>query len=287
MMTVMKSIGPLLLAFLMLPPLATSAQTSIGFSPTDMIDGGVNWTRQIIYGKGVGVAPPSAESAQQGRAVAIEAGLTEARRELLSIVRGVRIDGGSTVQDAMAANSVLESRVPGLVRGAQLVEVRELGGGAVEVTVALAITGDFAALVLPPSGSRPPPPTGSSPAGPRPPVAVPAVIYTGLVVDARGLGVRPAMLPKVVTEGGEEVYGFSVVDRGWAIQHGLAAYSKSVSAARSYARVANRPLTIRAVAAAGAHKTDIVVSDIDAQLMLGSGQNLAFLEKARVMVVVD
>jgi hypothetical protein len=280
----MKSIGLLTLAFLMVQPLVVSAQTSTGVTPTDMIDGGVNWTRQIIYGKGVGVAPPSAESAEHGRAQAIEAALVVARRELLSIVRGVRIDGASTVQDAMDANSVLESRMPGVVRGAQLVEVRELGGGAVEVTVALAITGDFAALVLPPGGSRPP---ITTPPGPRPPASVPAVIYTGLIVDARGLGVRPALLPKVVTEGGEEVYGFSVVDRSWAIQHGLAAYSKSLPAARSYTRVANRPLTIRAIAAAGAHKTDIVVSNIDAQLLLGSGQNLAFLEKARVMVVVD
>ena len=276
MVTVMRSIGPLMLAFLMVP-LPSSAQSSIGLSPTDVVDGGVNWTRQIIYGKGVGVAPPSTESAQQGRSLAIEAGLAGARRELLSIVRGLRIDGASTVQDAMTANPVLESRVPGVVRGSQLVEVRELGGGAVEVTVALALTGDFAALVFPPGGSRP-----SGTTGP-----LPAVIYTGLVVDARGLGVRPALLPKVVTEGGEEVYGFSVVDRGWAIQHGLAAYSRSVSAARSYTRVANRPLTIRALAAAGAHKTDIVVSTIDAQLLLGSHQNLAFLEKARVMVVVD
>lgn len=283
----MKSIGLLMIAFLMVSPLAASAQTSTGVTPTDMIDGGVNWTRQIIYGKGVGVAPPSAESAEHGRALAIEAALTAARRELLSIVRRVRIDGASTVQDAMAANAVLESRMPSVVRGSQLVEVRELGGGAVEVTVALAITGEFAALVLPVGGSRPPTASGSPSSGPRPPVAVPAVIYTGLVVDARGLGARPALLPKVVTEDGEEVYGFSVVDRSWAIQHGLAAYTKSLSAARSATRVANRPLTIRAVAAAGAHKTDIVVSAVDAQLLLGSGQNLAFLEKARVMVVVE
>jgi hypothetical protein len=210
-----------------------------------------------------------------------------ARHELVSIVRGVRIDGASTVQDAMAANSVLESRVPGVVRSAQLVEVRELGGGAVEVTVALALTGDFAALVLPPGGARSAAPAAPSPAAARPPVAVPAVIYTGLVVDARGLGVRPALLPRVITESGEEVYSFALVDRGWAIQHGLAVYSRSVPAARSYPRVASRPLTIRALAAAGVHQTDIVVSTVDAQLLLGSPQNLAFLEKARVMVVVD
>lgn len=287
MVTLMRSIGLLILALMLVRPLATGAQTSIAPTPADMIDGGVNWTRQVIYGKGVGVAPPSGESAEHGRARAIDAGLAVARRELLSTVRGVRIDGVSTVQDVMVANALVESRVLAVVRGSQLVEVRELGGGAVEVTVAMAITGEFAALLLPPGGSRPTPAMGPLPSAPRPPVAVPAVIHTGLVVDARGLGVRPALAPKVVSEGGDEVYGFSVVDRSWAIQQGLAGYSKSLPAARSHARVANRPLTIRAVAAAGASKTDIVVSSTDAQLLLGSGQNLAFLEKARVMVVVD
>ena len=93
--------------------------------------------------------------------------------------------------------------------------------------------------------------------------------------------------PKVLSEGGQEVYGRSVVDRNFVIQQGMAGYSKEIAAAQANDRVANRPLTVKAVAAAGAGKADVVISNADAQMLLGAGQNLAFLEKARVMLVVD
>jgi len=113
------------------------------------------------------------------------------------------------------------------------------------------------------------------------------VAYTGLVIDARGLGVKPAMAPKVVSEGGQEVYGFSVVDRNWVIQQGMAGYSKDLPAAQAHERVTDRPVTLKAKAVAGANKTDVVISTADAEMLLASGSHLAFLEKARVMLVVD
>jgi len=91
----------------------------------------------------------------------------------------------------------------------------------------------------------------------------------------------------VLSEAGQELYGFSVVDRNWVIQQGMAGYSKDLPAAQAHERVADRPLTIKAMAATGANKTDVVIANSDAQLLLGSGQNLVFLEKARVMLVVD
>jgi hypothetical protein len=120
-----------------------------------------------------------------------------------------------------------------------------------------------------------------------PPPALQAVVFSGLVVDARGLGVKPAMAPKILSEGGQEIYGFSVVDRNWMIQQGMVGYSKDLTAAQAHERVTNRPLTVKAVSTAGANKTDVVISNPDAKLILGSAGNLGFLEKARVVVVVD
>jgi hypothetical protein len=57
--------------------------------------------------------------------------------------------------------------------------------------------------------------------------------------------------------------------------------------AQAHERVTDRPITLKARAASGASKTDLVISNADAQLLLASGQHLAFLEKARVMLVVD
>jgi hypothetical protein len=122
---------------------------------------------------------------------------------------------------------------------------------------------------------------------PAPRPSAMASVFTGLVIDARGLSVKPAMAPKVLSEGGQEVYGFSVVDRNWVIQQGMAGYAKDLPAAQAHSRVTDKPLTVKAVASSGTNKTDVVISNADAQLLLGSGQHLAFLEKARVMLVVD
>lgn len=276
------------------PSLAV-AQAWTAPKPTDKVEGGINWTTQVITASAVGVAPPYAVSVEHGRALAIQAGAVLARQELLAVARGMVIDSRTTVQAAMVANSVTEARVSGVIRGAQVVGTRDLGGGAVEVTVAIPATGEFADLLLP----RPPqpvPPGGVVTPAPAPAPVVPTpaprpttvvAVFTGLVVDARGLGIKPAMAPKILSEGGQEVYGFSVVDRNWVIQQGMAGYAKDLPAAQAHSRVTDKPLTVKAVAAAGTNKTDVVISNTDAQLLLGAAQNLEFLGKARVMLVVD
>lgn len=270
---------------------AAEAQTWTAPRGSDKVENGVNWTNQFIQASAIGQAPPYAVSAQHGRALAIEAGALLAKRDLLGLVRGVAIDSQTTVQAAMVVDSLTEGRVAGVIRGAQIVSTRDLGGGAVEVTVAVPATGEFAALMIPKAAGPAPRPSG--PVAVAPPAPVPGAprpgtaIYTGLVIDARGLGVKPAMAPKILSEGGQEIYGFSVVDRNWVIQQGMAGYSKDLQAAQAHERVTDRPLTIKAMTVSGTNKTDIVIANADAQLLLGSGSHLAFLEKARVMLVVD
>ncbi len=281
-------------------PVLAHAQTWTAPKPTDKVEGGVNWTTQVITASAIGVAPPYAQSPEHGRALAITAGAVLARQELLAVARGMTIDSRTTVQAAMVSSSVTEARVSGVIRGAQVVATRDLGGGAVEVTVAIPATGEFADLLLPrppqnippaatvtpaPMPAPPPAATPPSPAPPRPSTV--ASVYTGLVIDARGLGVKPAMAPKVLSDGGQEVYGFSVVDRNWVIQQGMAGYAKDLTTAQAHSRVTDKPLTVKATSASGSNKTDVVISNADAQLLLGSGQNLSFLEQARVMLVVD
>jgi len=271
---------------------SADAQTWTAPKGSDKVENGVNWTTQFIQASAIGQAPPYAVSPQHGRALAIEAGTLLAKRELLGLVQGVAIDSQTTVQAAMVVDSVTAGRVSGVIRGAHVVGTRDLGGGAVEVTVAIPATGEFAALLLPKATAPPPPaPVVAMPPAPAPSTPAPrpgaAAIYTGLVIDARGLGVKPAMAPKILSEGGQEVYGFSVVDRNWVIQQGMAGYSKDLQAAQAHERVTDRPLTVKAVAASGTNKTDIVIANADTQLLLGSGSHLAFLEKARVMLVVD
>src|SRR3970282_1070986 len=55
-------------------------------------------------------------------------------------------------------------------------------------------------------------------------------VATGLVIDGRGLGLRPALLPKIVDPQGREVYVGQVVTRTNAVEQGVAGYAKDVDA---------------------------------------------------------
>ena len=49
--------------------------------------------------------------------------------------------------------------------------------------------------------------------------------YTGVIVVSSGLGTRPALVPRVVTSEGKEVYGPSVADRVKTLKIGMVGYA--------------------------------------------------------------
>ena len=288
-------------------PMLGGAQGWPPTQATDKVENGVNWSTGLIYASGRGAASDAdmKRGPEYAKARAITAATAVAQAELLAVIKGVQVDAEKVVSDQMVASDVVRTRVQGFIYGARPVETKEIGGGLWEVTLAIRATGQLADLVLPqaprpapapmppaPQQMAPPPPpvpqaVAALPPAPPPAPARPAIAFSGLVVDARGVGVKPAMAPKILSEGGQEVYGFSVVDRNWVVQQGMVGYSKDLTAAQAHERVTNRPLTVKAVGAAGANKTDVVISTADAKLLLGSGTNLGFLEKARVVFVVD
>jgi hypothetical protein len=117
--------------------------------------------------------------------------------------------------------------------------------------------------------------------------ATPGQAYTGLIVDARGLGVRPAMVPKILNEDGKEVYGSAWVNRDYAVREGMVGYLKDPAAAQANPRVTDKPLMVKALKVSGDGRVDLVITNADAAMLHGAAQNLSFLEKCRVIVLVD
>ena len=110
---------------------------------------------------------------------------------------------------------------------------------------------------------------------------------TGLVVDARGLEARPALVMRVLDEGGEAVYGTAFVSREFVVDHGMAAYLKDMDAALSHPRVAQRPLVVKGIKTWGVGRSDIVISNFDAAKLKSASEHLTFLRKCRVIIVTD
>lgn len=275
-----KSIFALVVVALLAIPLSGYAEQG-----QDLIERGdkgtINWSKGIVQATGIGAPPEKLYGKPSARPMALRAAKLDAYRNILEVVRGVRINSTTVVRDYAVESDVIMSKVEGMVQGAEVVKKEYLSDGTVEITLQMDLRGGFSQLVLPEEIQ----PLESI--TPLVPVQSSSAVYTGLVVDARGLRARPAMSPKVLDENGQEVYGSAFVSREYAVQQGMSGYTKNVDAARSNQRVTDNPLVVKGLRVEGAGHSDIVISNADASMLRSASENLSFMKKCRVMIVVD
>ncbi|MBA3018524.1 MAG: hypothetical protein FP811_10335 [Desulfobacteraceae bacterium] len=131
-----------------------------------------------------------------------------------------------------------------------------------------------------------------------------SLMYTGLVVDARGLGLRPAMAPRilvqlnstfkvlygpeVVFKEGEAGVSYGSFPKEQAVMQGLCGYEKTLKSAYN-ARSGENPLTVRAIEVKRRRgkSDDVVISREDADRILEAVKNNDFFKECRVVIVVD
>ncbi len=270
------------------------------------------------------------------------------------------MDSATRVENFVTKDEQIRLQAEGFIQGS--VEVRRLrkylSDGAIEVTVAIDLSGDFLSLLLsaseewgkratfstapsreakpekralppqsppaepapkpaPPMGKKPesaptPSPTGVrevkpvapipvSPPDKRPeppsppaklaekPLADPATLppFTGVVIDTRGLKMRPALVIRVLNEAGKELYRGEYVPQDKAARNGLALFARDLTAAQTNPRVGKNPLTIKGAKLDPASPSNIVLGPGESQKMAPFAQKGTFLEDCRVMIVLD
>ncbi len=247
--------------------------------------GAVNWTGGYIEAVGIGAPSQRDFGKPAARPNALRAAQIDAYRNMLEVINGVRVDSATTIRNLTVESDVINTQVQGIVKGAKVMKQEYMSDGTVEVTVRMPLAGDFASVIVPRilekgQGTKPPaaPPSASAPGG---------EIYTGLVVDARGIQARPAMSPRIIDENGTEVYGSMNVEREYAVQQGMSGYARDLTAAQSNPRVTSNPLSVKGLKTEGAGRSDIVIANADAEKIRGAGDNISFLKKCRVMIVLD
>ena len=243
--------------------------------------GVINWSRGVIQAKGIGVLPDKIPNRVQARSSALKDATLDACRKILEVAKGIRIDGATVVGDYAGKNDIIMSKIESMVNSADVVKKEYFSDGTVEVTMEMNLRGGFAQLVLPgeikPLESiRTMAPVNNSPS-----------VFTGLVVDTRGLGIQPVMAPKILDENAREVYGSAFVSREYAVQQGMSGYSKDLAAAQSNQRVADNPLTVKGLRIEGVEHSDVVISNADARRLRSASENLSFMKKCRVIIVIE
>lgn len=252
---------------------SASAQAPLGASPSAARPPAIDWRSDVMAAVGMGQPPPNPVNVAQARLMAIRSALTDAERNLAAAAYGVAVNAEATVESLVAINDAVRVRVEGVLKGARHVgQPNYLPDGSVEITIVVKRS-DLANAVLPDAGF--------APAMPSP---VPGV-YTGLIVDVRGLNLTPALSPRVLDDRGQEVYGASFVTRDYAARHGVAGYAKDLEGARRDERAGPNPLLVKGAGAAGTNRTDVVLSAEDAGKVRGAGSGL--LNQGKVIFVID
>jgi len=247
-------------------------------------NGNVDWSARVIVATGIGAPNPDLPEAAQ-RPSAERAAQQIALRNALETVKGIFINSSTTVENFMTKSDVITSRVSGFVKGFQQKgRTRYMSDGSVEITMEIPIDG-FGYLGEMIIGEQ----LGDKPAvtafeGKK---SKEEHIFTGLIIDCRGLGVKPALSPRVLDGSGREVYGSAYVTKEWAVKYGIVGYSKDIAAAAKLDRVGKKPGQIKAEKAIGDNKTDVAIADADAEDIRSAAKNLKFLSECRVIFVVD
>ncbi len=231
-----KPIFALALVFLLIIPVIVYGDE---YQDQDVIEkkakGCINWSKGTVQAKGIGTLSKKFHGDVNDSSAALEDAKLDARLKIFEVVKGIRIDGTTVVGDYAAENNVIISKIEGIVKNAKVVKKEYFSDGTVEVTMEMNFKGGFAQLVLP-REIRP-----LESIKPMAPVKNSSSVFTGLVVDARGLGSKPVMSPKILDETGQEVYGSAFVSREYAVQQGMSGYSKDLTAAKNNQRVAGNP----------------------------------------------
>ena len=172
--------------------------------------GDINWTKGIIQAKGIGAPPEKYYGKPQAHPMALRAAKMDVMRNLLEATKGVRISSTTLVKDFAVTSNIIMSQIEGMVKGAQIVHQEYMSDGTVEVTMQMSLMGGFAQLILPREikqveSIRPVPPVHKEPLPPAAKPEAPASktvpeVFTGMVIDARGINARPAMAPKIINE---------------------------------------------------------------------------------------
>jgi hypothetical protein len=254
----------------------------------------INYEDGYVEAVGIGAVDPAKIKGTNARPMCLRAATVVAYRNLLEVTKGVQIDSQTTIRDFVTESDVINAAISGFVKGARTVNTDYLSDGTCEVTLRMSLSGKFAQTIIPKAiqeqqkrESPPPAPVKPEPAAVKPVPTPAAPVYTGMVIDARGLGARPAMSPKIVDEAGAEVYGSMIVDKTYAVSQGISGYARDLTAAQGNQRVTDNPVTVKGVSAEGAGKADIKISNDDARQIRSATENLSFMKKCRVMIVLD
>lgn len=178
----------------------------------------VDWANGVVRVKGMGLPSPNLPEVQ-AKLLAKRAAMSDAYRNMAEMVNAVQVTSETVVKNFVTESDEIHTRVQAFIQGAVVLDEKQNDDGSYEVTMEAPIYGvgslsdalvnevakksDTYAYV---TGDE----TGSE-------------AYTGLLIDARGIEIKPSLAPAVFNTNAEIVYDASMLDAS-AYSQGVAAF---------------------------------------------------------------
>lgn len=249
---------------------------------------------------------------------AIRAATVVAQRDLLEQFKGLAINGETTILDGMLASDTVRTKVSGFLRGARKCGQRfDRDKGFAEVCLRLKLRGKGGAYevvypmlekanLLPPAEepvkltpeqettekpmteeAAPQAPETAAPVEEPAPAPKVEANFDGLIIELSGLGFKPAIVNRVLSDNGEVIFDPSKVVNAILVERGCGGFTNQVGKAKGLLASwgAKKPLMLKAKEA---HRgTDAVIAGTDAKSVNASDANTAFLSQAKVVFVIN
>lgn len=238
-------------------------------SVTEKVAGGVvDWTEGIILAEASAVGGGGPKAWRETRAAEQEA-RTALAESLASVARSVRFTSDITVDSLLRAGDDLAELLEQNLASWEVPEARYFSSGKVELSGQLALSEWLRPALVGWARASDDVQVANGP--------------TGLLVDARGLRVRPALAPRLLAPDGRTLYGLELLSALAAATATPAVWVDDPADARAAARSGPQPLVVVATAVQGG--SDLVLSHEDVRRV--DDQGSAILALGRVVVVVD
>ncbi len=274
-------------------PCATAFGNS-GVNVSVNVQGSINWNKGADSDvTAVGISRPD----PRGLAMAREAAIMAAQRNLVGIVQGMQINSMTTMRDLIIADDNVNRRISGTLRGAQIIEEDMTADGGYYVKMRVPIYGvgesSIAAAVIPSIMPNTPQPFNTPNLNNLKPSIIQDVQhaeYSGVIVDASGLGLTETFSPVIYDVNGRSIYGIENLQNDALITDiGMVSYSNSVNDEIAMNRAGNSPLIVKAVSVRGGNnsvnKVNTVISAEDADKILLANEKTHMLENCAVVFV--
>jgi hypothetical protein len=276
------------------PPVVPAAPPERRVASAERVSVSADWTpthlpSEAIEVVGVAPYPVRAESRVHARQQARQAAILDAQLQLVEQLHGVHITA-TRRKSNRGIDEDIAARAEGVLQGARIVAERDRGD---MYEVRMRWTPPNGAVILPkpeqpstlPAAPKPTPapPAQTPPARPAPRIAQG---YTGVVIDARGLGLQPSMSPRLRDIYGNTLWGNLEIAPEVVIEYGLAGWARThaeLNHPNLRARIGDNPLWIRAVGVQGVGRNEVILDSSDAERLLRENAVSGFLERLAVV----